>query len=541
MSAFTIQLKEVRRAAEDFEWYPTTNEIIAALTLDLRREVEERRYGRLPTSFLDIGAGNGKVLDAVGSIDGIEALHAVEKSRTHLDRLPKDVFILGVDFWKTSLFDKELGFIFSNPPYSEFVEWTAKILQEAPGGSKIHLVLPERWEKSEEIQREIRTRKLKPEILGSFDFRSAEDRAARAKVHLVKIGVPAGGRWAEDNPQDPFVRYFNQTFHFPDPEESKPFEEELEETKITRRLNFIEALCFLFDERMRELQQNYQAVCGLSPDILKEFEISRGSLIESLRMKLATAKKEYWQRLFDGMEEIHSRLTAKSRSRICGLMQSRTGIEFNRDNAYAVVLWVIKNANAYFDDQLIDTFEEMVDAANVENYVSNRRIFRWNRFRYDTAREERSTHFRLKVGHRMVLHHCGGLETGYSSHSCGLTRNASDLLCDLIVVARNLSFDVIGRGPREHEWKDSGARVIPFRLGGETTSLYRVRAFFNRNLHLQFHPEFIHALNVQYGKLKGWLRDDAEASVELDIPREVASRHFHAGFRLGAGDLPMLS
>lgn len=544
MTTFPSQLRAVQQAGEDFEWYPTTNEILAAMTRDLAFEIDDRHWrSRTLTSFLDIGAGNGKVLRAVARLERIGALHAIEKSSTLLQALPENVFILGVDFWNTSLHDKEVGFIFSNPPYSRFEEWSAKILREAPGGSTIYLVIPERWQNSEVIGREVKARKLDPQILGRFDFESAEDRTARAKVHLLKIRLKEAERWVKDDPADPFVRFFEEAFSFPEEEQSaKPFEERIEEAKIVHRVNFIEALCLLYDARLAELQRNYQAVCALAPDILKEFEISRAGLIESLRQKLATAKKEYWKRLFDGMAEINRRLTASSRTRIVELMQSRTGIEFNRDNAYAIVLWVIRHANNYFDQQLVETFEAMVAAANVENYVSNQRVFRWNRFRYDEAQDERSTHFRLKVGHRIVLQHCGGLEMGYSEHSRGLTRNAADFLCDLIVVARNLGFEVIDDGPREHEWKDSEARVIRFRDGDKVESLYRVRAFFNRNLHLQFHPDFIHALNVQHGKLKGWLRDDGQAAAELSIPREVAAKHFRPAFRLpGLSALPALT
>ena len=542
-ATFASQLRTVQRAAEDFEWYPTTNEIIAALTRDLAPAVDDRHWrARTRTSFLDIGAGNGKVLRAVGKIERIGDLHAIEKSSALLQALPENVFILGVDFWNTSLFDKEVGFIFSNPPYSRFEEWSAKIIREAPGGSTVYLVIPERWQRSEVIGRELKARKLEPTVLGRFDFESAEDRTARAKVHLLKIRLKDSERWVKDDPADPFVRFFHETFTFPEQGETKPFAERIEETQVVHRVNFIEALCLLYDARMAELQRNYQAVVELTPDILKEFEISRPGLIESLRQKLTTAKKEYWQRLFDGMAEINRRLTASSRTRIVELMQSRTGIEFNRDNAYAIVLWVIRHANAYFDRQLIETFEAMVEAANVENYVSNQRVFRWNRFRYDEARDERSTHFRLKVGHRIVLQHCGGLEGGYSDHSRGLTRNASNFLCDLIVVARNLGFDVIDEGPREHEWKDSDARVIRFRSGEKVESLYRVRAFFNRNLHVQFHPDFVHALNVQHGKLRGWLRDDTEAAAQLKISREEAAKHFQSAFRLtGLSSLPALT
>ena len=49
-------LAELKATDQDFEWYPTTNEIIDAFHAHVNRyEIE---------SLLDIGAGNGKVLSS---------------------------------------------------------------------------------------------------------------------------------------------------------------------------------------------------------------------------------------------------------------------------------------------------------------------------------------------------------------------------------------------------------------------------------------------------------------------------------------------
>jgi hypothetical protein len=523
----------VQSAGEDFEWYPTTTEIITALKRDLSYNISSD-YHREKHAFLDIGAGNGKVLSAVAGVKDIGPLYAIEKSHTLINLMPNEILILGCDFWHTSLIDKDVRLIFSNPPYSLFEEWSVKIVREAPASATIYLVIPERWENSTVLEGEIKQREATRKIIGTFDFASAEDRRARAKVHLVRIQLKQLDRYErEDAAQDPFTRFFNETFKFTSPEADElPFEEKLADTQLVNRMNFIEALCHLYDARMSELHRNYQAICGIPTDILEEFDIQKPGLIKSLKMKLATSRKEYWQRLFDGMDEIRTRLTKNSRRAIQELMQSQTGIDFNRDNCYAVVLWVVKNANGYFDSQLVDTYELMIDHANVENYVSNQRIFKWNRFTYHSQIEENATRFRLKVGHRMVIHRCGGLETRWGDRK-GISERACDFVGDLITVATNLGFNVIDRAPREHEWDDSTARVYRFRnSSGEDESLIRLRAFQNSNLHMQFHPDFIHALNVQHGKLKGWLRNDDEAARELDIPREVAAKHFKPGFHL---------
>ena len=544
MSEFLTQLTSVQNADQDYEWYPTTDEIIRSLTRSIKKHADDYRYdrhrGRSLASFLDIGAGNGKVLDAIRNLRFILKLHAIEKSRNLINLLPADVYILGVDFWNTSLIDKDVDVIFSNPPYSCYVEWTSKILKEARPGTLIYLVIPERWERSSEILRGLKDRNATHENIGSFDFENAEDRKARAKVHLLKIQIGE----VERNSADPFANYFDETFSYPKPEEAgKSMDEKIEETKLVHRVNLIEALCLLHDSRMLELQQNYASICKLPFDILKEFEISKKSLLESLKMKLATTKKEYWVRLFDGMSEINTRLTRASRRSVMELMQDQTGIDFNRENAYAVVLWVIKNANQYFDSQLIDTYEKMVEFANIENYKSNKRIFQTHRFRYDWVRDKESVNYRLKVGHRMVLNNCGGLEKcGYSSNRNGLNNEAAGFLGDLITIATNLGFTVIDPAPREFEWNDSSPRVYRFRNDDDKPeSLFRVRAFLNRNMHIQFHPEFIHALNVQHGKLKGWLRDDAHAAEELEISVETARKHFASNYRLTGAFLKLVS
>lgn len=566
---FPQQLRKVQAAREDFEWYPTTDAIVAALKKDFSRAINDEDYHSRRqnnrTGFLDIGAGNGKVLDAIRTMEHQKSRHfypkcfAIEKSQTLLNLLDPSVFILGCDFWNTSLHDKNVSYIFSNPPYSQFKEWSAKILREAPAHSIIWLVIPQRWENDAMLQAEIKLRKATTKIIGTFDFEDAEDRKARAKVHLLRIELPMPkSRYGSDEDEldtDPFTRFFNETFTFAEAEDeesaAKSFAEKVEETQVVNRMNFIEALCHLYNLRMAELQRNYQAICDISPDILKEFEISKPGLIASLKMKLATCKKEYWQRLFDGMEEINSRLTCASRKSICELMQSQTGIEFNRDNAYAVVFWVIKNANEYFDKQLIATYEELVTAANVDNYVSNKRIFKRDRFAYRNQQDsDKASHYRLKVGHRMVLDRVGGIDCGYSGRK--LSERSRNLLSDLCVVANNLGFsgtahDVATYAPAGYAHTtavtDSSAFVIRHRAAaGKWESLIRTRAFENGNLHMQFHPDYIHALNVHHGRLKGWLRNDEEAARELEIPIKVAAKLFATpGFRLTSSSLALMA
>lgn len=536
--SFDLQLREVKAAKEDFEWYPTTDAIIRALVSSMETDVNDR-YSR-GLKFLDIGAGNGKVINAVKDVPGISTSYAIEKSSFLLNSLPPEVFILGTDFWKTSLADKELHYVFSNPPYSQFSEWTLKILREIPPETTLYLVIPERWKNDRTLKEAMEERKQEFHTIGNFDFQNAEEREARAKVELVKITT----RGNRQDANDPFVKFFEEAFGFPtdkpgDEEDDKtPFEEKVEATKLVRKVNFIEALCILYEERMLELQENYQAVCRLEAGLLEELGITKDSLIESLRMKISTLKKEYWGRLFDGMEEITHRLTHESRRNMLNILQGQHTVDFDRDNAYAIVLWAVKNANKYFDDQLVNIYEKMVERANIENYKSNKRVFTEQRFRYTYVNTNETTHIRLKVGHRIILTACGGLkEKRYEWDKGGLSSTAATFISDLITVANNLGYKVNEPAPREDGWHDNSAKIYTFTKNGKDHALFKLRTFLNSNIHIHFHNEFIHTLNSQHGKLKGWLRDSEEAAEELEISLEEASTHFKNTFKIEAGTL----
>lgn len=531
---FGGQLKTVQAFNEDFEWYPTTNKIIQSLIKDIK---ESEFYEH---SFLDIGAGNGKVIEAVKADSDIKTCYAIEKSRQLIEYLPDYVYILGVDFHKTTLIDKEIGIIFCNPPYSEYELWTEKIIKELWYKSTVYLVIPDRWQNSDLIKTALAGRDAKTKVISSFDFLSSEDRTARAHVNLVKI------TFKNSYHNDAFEKFFDENFKYPEPkkDEDDSVVEELKQNLIKKE-NFVETLCVLYDRELLKLQKNYTAICEIDFDILDEFEISKDGLIISLKNKIAALKKSYWQKLFDGMEEITKRLTVGSRKSMLGRLNDYTGIEFNRENVYAVVIWSIKNANTYFDDQFIDTYEKMVSLANVDNYKSNQRVFKRDRFRYDYEKTEQSTHYKLKVGHRIVLDGYMGLKINHyawknQSKTEGLTDSAVNFISDLLTIANNLGFHVTSPAPRKDSWNDSASYPFFIEQDDLTVTLFEVRLFQNGNMHLKINPEFVHSMNILHGKLKGWLRNQEEAKEELDAPPEICDKYFEHSFKLKFNNIPLL-
>ena len=166
-------VNELKHNHEDFEWYPTTDEIIHRIYHDIKNTFEPRI-----SSILDIGAGDGRVLEALDDLTNKK--YAIEKSYTHINNLPSDVFLIGTDFHEQTLIDKEVDAIFCNPPYTEFSEWTSKILKE--GFCKyIYMVIPDRWKNDRNIQSALDDSKWEHVVLGKYDFLDA-DRQARCNV-----------------------------------------------------------------------------------------------------------------------------------------------------------------------------------------------------------------------------------------------------------------------------------------------------------------------------------------------------------------------
>ena len=139
MNQLILDLKE---AEQDFEFYPTTDEILRKLASDLKKD--DLR------SFLDVGAGSGKVFSFLQK-EGFSCLwYAIERSDILLSKLPENVFVVGTDFNYQTLIDKKVDVIFSNPPYKYYRDWTRKIISEANAGI-IYLVIPQRWKEDKRI------------------------------------------------------------------------------------------------------------------------------------------------------------------------------------------------------------------------------------------------------------------------------------------------------------------------------------------------------------------------------------------------------
>lgn len=402
-------VENLKANGEDFEFYPTTKEIIEAMYWDIRGEKREGegtyRCEQKHISMLDIGAGNCKVFSTIQAIAdeqpvldewyyrntedksyrsdyerlanrvNITKYMAIEKAQTLIDAMPHDVFVVGTEFNENTLIDKRADVVFCNPPYSQYEQWTERIIKEA-NANYIYLVIPQRWGTNKSIMRALKARKATVKLVGSFDFLNSEDRKARAKVSLLKVELIKeydrySGNHEKDQRIDPFDLWFNETFKVEADKASDGYEsdytirqaakashkESVENALVSGR-DLVTTLVELYNHKLAHLIGNYKKVTELDPDILKELGVKVESLKGGLKEKISGLKVLYWEEIFENLEQITSRLTSRSRDSMLKTLMANTSIDFTASNVYSVVIWAIKNANKYYDQQMLEVYDQ---------------------------------------------------------------------------------------------------------------------------------------------------------------------------------------
>lgn len=539
-------LKLVISSKEDFEWYPTTDEIIELVCSDVREEMYFSDDEKIFSSVLDCGAGDGRVLKRLTK----GKKYAIEKSTPLLEAMGSDIFIVGTEFNSQNLCDKKVDILFSNPPYSCYESWATKIITEA-NAKIIYLVIPTRWQSSQSISNAIEARKAEVTTLGKFDFLNA-DRSARAVVEVLRISLSHSHRRSGHYPKvDPFELWFEQNFSL-ETHKSEVSDYEIKndiQRKVRAHIQssgelivskgLIYVLQDFYHADLDALMHNYRNVCELDSNLLYELGVNTKSVKESLKLKITSLKDLYWNELINNLTSITNKLASSSRKILLDTLLENTHVDFNAENAHAIVLWLIKNANNYFDSQLIDLVSTMTEKANVICYKSNQRTFRDEQWRYNSKPNDLE---KYKLDYRIVLERVGGLTFNFSNQP-SLSDRAASFLNDICTVAYNIGFDTYGFTPaKQLDWESRSAKQFTF-LNPETgcqDTLFEARAFKNGNLHIKFNPMFICRLNVEFGRLKGWLKSAAQAAEELDIPLTDAELSYKSNFKLEANTTPLL-
>lgn len=546
MMSTTSLVKELKQSGQDHEWYPTTREIIIAV----HKDIPSIRNNSV--TIMDIGAGDGNFFKVLDQLEGMRKeddrryykKYAIEKSMILIDQMSADIFIVGTEFHEQSLIDKKMDVIFCNPPYSEYIEWMSKIILES-NSTFVYMVVPDRWKDNKEIQSNLKTREADYKVIGNYSFEDSEYRAARAYVDLIRITFKQISYLNTSLKTDPFDIWFDD--HFKIQAQKKDTISKWEVTKgkgeklhqLIGNKNIIEKLYEFYQADFKHLLENYKAVELLDPGLLKELNISVTGLKESLKLKIEGLKNIYWQELFNNLNTITDRLTGVSRKKILETLSSNTSVDFTISNAYSVVIWAIKNANKYYDSQLLDVYEKITSSENVILYKSNHRIIR-DGWRYA---QEKLTHYTLD--YRIVHNHWNAIQTdtfgSYDYHN-GLNKSAHETINDIITIAKNLGFNVT-ENSYAYEWLAGKANRFETQDRNGAYELFaEIKAYKNGNLHYKFNQKFMKKWNIEAARLNGWIKSPVEAVQEMkDITLEEATKYLHTNKQLLTSDIKLIA
>lgn len=539
----TNQIVEaLKETGEDFEWYPTTQEIVDRLA---SRIFKKRSYGHGEFeceyhSVLDIGCGNGSFFEKLDRTEPqkvnaasdygvmLGCRYGIEKSFELCNRLPNNVVIIGSDFHEQTLIDKQVDLIFCNPPYSEFENWAEKIIMQ--GNCKaIALVIPCRWKVNPKISYALKKRGMKAESLGTFDFLNA-DRRARAKVDLLFVTTDEedfDGRHYRRKPNDPFDVWFDETFKISAEKEAvHSWEKEEERRKeIVAKGDTAEILVQFYNADMEKLCSNYRQLEKLDADIFRELKVDMKNLKAGLKERISGLKHLYWDELFRKYDRITERLTSKGRRRVIKKLNDNTAIDFTLNNIFQLTLWLIRNSNTMFDEQVTDFFFSLCNAETIHRYKSN---LRWDEdnWRYIKdgfggirSRSEIDEHRkRLKnimLDYRIIVQAWSNFREDWLSTE--MSEDCFDFLEDTYVIAGNLGFDVEKVLPDNRrsvsidEWRNFDVHLTDGSL------FANIKLYKNGNRHVKFCREFMQRLNVEMARINGWIRDKGDAATEMGM------------------------
>lgn len=510
----------IKEADQDFEWYPTTPAMIAA--------VAEAMYFKTD-SILDIGAGDGRVLQALAKTAPHAKLYSIEKSEILAQAQPDDIIPVGTDLFEQNLAWLPVGTIFCNPPYSEFEDWTVKIISEGHA-QRAYIIIPQRWKESKLIADALKSRGATARVIRSDNFHKAE-RQARAVVDIVELSYPKKLNHYSDEVKDPFDQWFDANIDTFDHAEEIAEEERETTAGLARRFanSSIDEMVAAYREEYILMENNYRAIFKLDYALLKELGIDKNHVRDGLKKKMSGLKVKYWGLLFNRLDAITSRLSTASRKVLIDKLTANTSVEFTAGNAYQVVLWAVKNARQFFDSQLIDLFHALSSFENALSYKSNEKTWNKDGWRYIHSHgDEHLRPTRYALDYRIVVSKWSAINTEEWrdwDYPGGLYNSCHELIADTIAVLGNLGFSTgslksIDRKWESGQWQDW--------TNGKGDILFQVKAHKNGNLHYRFMPEAIKALNIEAGRLLKWVRSAQEVVSEMGYSQEEADQYFNS-------------
>jgi hypothetical protein len=542
-------VKALKDANQDFEFYPTTDSQINTISndiLSLMDNFDFERGSRGIITILDVGAGTGKVLTRLK--DDITKKHdhqtvnlqAIEKADIQIDSYhKKDIRLVGTEFNEVNFMFKNPTICFTNPPYSDYANWIAKII-ESTNFKLMYCIIPARWSENAQIADAIKRRGItRWDVLAESDFMDAE-RQARAKVQIIRFAFddfeittrqqehrykPTLGRNAT-NPFQQFIEndlgihktYSDTTEKFSEYQEQERIRKEMEtegtpshDLVVSRGIFW--ALLENYEQDLQRVLAQYKLIGKLDPNLLQEIGVKIESIKQNVSDKLFGFRNVYWALLFDQLDALSSRLTTKHKKDLLNTLKANS-LDFTYTNATYIIRYGVDLANGLIEQSIVDVFKGLTSSAAIsKHYKSNEHVFNDN-WRYNNDGNSQKAKYTLD--YRFIVKSWGNF--GSNSWENGLTDSAREFTNDLTVIFNLLGYSNIYLS-QSMQQTEAGDKIMIRGTDpdGKLIELLQVRYYGNGNRHLRWNQNAMLKFNLVASRVLGWVRSKAEFEEEADL------------------------
>jgi hypothetical protein len=273
---------------------------------------------------------------------------------------------------------------------------------------------------------------------------------------------------------------------------------------------------------MASLLEAFKALGKLPYRVISALGMDRNSILEILRENIKSLKIRYWHFAFGRVSAISSRLIQETRDRMLSQMEEFNSLDFNEDNLYTIIVWVVKHFNEYTGEQILSVFDRLTSQDYIRAYKSN---IHWTQDTWRYTGKGKPEKYILD--YRLVAH-C------YRSW-----RYDACLVDDFMVICRSLGYYI-------HE-----AKYLDFEAIGKEQRFYTVegklaftaRFYKNHNAHLKVNKDLMMKFNIEVARLRNWINSHHDIQEEFEVSEEEAIRLWKEPglLQIGKNDLKLLS
>ncbi|MFS1428202.1 DUF4942 domain-containing protein [Vibrio splendidus] len=542
----------IKGTSEDKEFYPSTTSIINAVKSDILTICGGSLNG---VSILDIGAGDGRVLEGIAKEEIVSGytdqtaefrhnpystsyvapkvkLMGIEQSPSLVSIWHNSIIPVGTDFFKANLMDISADLSYCNPPFSVFNVWITKVITESMSKS-VYFTAPVRWSKSVEINNAIRLRQANTTSLGFFSFADGDRpvRKERADVEVFRIDFNSANSDGSNNYVNPMSLWLQETFgdaYVKEKAVEKTVSERVQEHNSKVTINnapvvgddYIASLISLYNIERDTIINAIEAFSKIDASVLATLNLDINDAFRTMRTNLAVLRCDYWRELFKNIKDLNQRFPSKVIYSFSKLLDKQTTADFTNSNIRAVLIWILKNADSFGDELLESTVNSLMMSCNISLYKSNRSRFTLGEWEYANRRPESLSHIKLNTTKRIIAtEYMWTKNKEFLSSDGRITATVKDLINDLLVLATNRGFKTDDFDLIKTDWQSGKPKLFKYTeaLTGKTLTLMQVKVFKSGTVHFNFDSKFINQINVEFGKRKGWITTPREAADELEI------------------------